>query len=164
MDHYERLQEKKEWIAAKHVHEVKQIQLHYHSEMVERVNKDRDFYREAESKGIHVSCEEIARRSAEYKKYEQKVREWEEVSIHFSRNKAKRYLTVARENYVARSWTCKDDGFAHPFTYRRRSYYRTFNGAVWKANKNTLGDWVGYWNGIYISKGEEPPRPICAIF
>jgi hypothetical protein len=159
MTHYERLQEKKDWIAAKTDHEILEIRLLFRNLMVKITNKDRDFYREAESKGIHVSCEEIAHRNAVREKAERWLRREEEYNVRKARNKKTRFLMEAYEKFHERIWTCEDDGFARPFIYRRRPYYRTFDGAVWKANETKLGDWVGFWNGIYIAKGKEPSRP-----
>jgi len=164
MTHYERLQEKKGWIAAKTEHEILEIRLHFTNLVLKITNIDRDFYREAESKGIHVACCEIARRNAVREKAERRLRREEEYTVRKARNKKTRFLIEAYEKFHERIWTCENDGFARPFIYRHRRYYRTFDGAVWKANGFELGDWTGYWNGLYIAKGEEPPRPICVIF
>lgn len=162
MTHYERLQEKKQWIAAKTEHEILQIRLRFTNLVLKITNKDRDFYRESESKGIHVACSEIARRTAERQKAERWLRREEEYTIRKARNKKTRFLVEAHEKYLERIWTCENDGLARSFIYRHCRYYRTSNGAMWKADGFALGDWAGFWNGIYISKGEEPPRPQLA--
>ena len=75
------------------------------------------------------------------------------------RDKANQMIEAARKHCAMRCWTCADDGFAHPFEYRRRHYYRTYSGAMWhEGNEGQLGAWAGIWNGKYIGKGEEPQQ------
>ena len=74
------------------------------------------------------------------------------------RDKANQMIEAARKHCAMRCWTCVDDGFAHPFEYRGRHYYRTYSGAMWHADEGQLGAWAGIWNGKYIGKGEEPQQ------
>ena len=162
MNHYEKFQDKKEWITSKAEYEMLKIRLRHRSLLQNMMNHDIKYYREAELRGIHVSCEEIAARSKRLDTYEKDLRTSEVYDICHISAKAKCDIEVERKKYEERSWTCKDDGRAHPFIYRNKPYYRTFDGAVWKSDTGELGSWVGYWNGIYIAKGKEPSRPICA--
>ena len=78
------------------------------------------------------------------------------------RNKANQMIEAARKYCAMRCWTCANDGIAHPFEYRRRYYYRTYSGSMWKNEEGQLGSWAGVWNGKYIGKGEEPQQPPIA--
>jgi hypothetical protein len=87
------------------------------------------------------------------------------------RNKANQRIATARKYCEMRCWTCADDGYAHPFEYRRCNYYRTYWGEMWKnepeeGNQGKLGAWAGVWNGKYIGKGEEPQQkpPITEVY
>ena len=122
MTHYERLQEKKGWIAAKTEHEILQIRLHFTNLVLKITNKDRDFYRESERKGIHVSCWEIARRTAERQKAERWLRREEEYTIRKAHDKKTRFLVKAHEKYLERIWACENDGLARSFIYRHCRY------------------------------------------
>ena len=76
------------------------------------------------------------------------------------RNKANQRIATARKYCEMRCWTCADDGYAHPFEYRRCNYYRTYSGEMWKnkPDEGKLGAWGGVWNGKYIGRGEEPQQ------
>lgn len=75
------------------------------------------------------------------------------------RAKLERKMKAARQHSVMRCWTCADDGLAHPFEYRGCNYYRTYSGAMWlQGNAGQLAAWAGRWNGLYISKDEEPEQ------
>lgn len=80
------------------------------------------------------------------------------------RNKANQMIIAAHKYCAMRCWTCADDGYAHPFEYRKCNYYRTYSGKMWKneileeGNERKLGAWAGVWNGKYIGKGEEPQQ------
>ena len=161
MNHYEKFQEKKAWITSKAEHEMMKVRLRTPSLIQFMVNNDLRHYREAELKGIHVSCEEIALRSKKLQDFEKNLRSNEATEIIHISIKAEHDIEVERKKYEERIWTCEDDGRAHPFIYRGKPYYRTFDGAVWKVGAGELGEWVGYWKGIYIAKGEEPSRPNC---
>jgi hypothetical protein len=163
INHHERFQDKKEWITSKAEYEMMKIRLRTSSLLEFMVSHDARYYREAELKGIHVSCEEIARRSKKLEEFEKNIRSNEAFDIIHIEVKAESDIEVERKKYEERTWTCKDDGRAHLFLYRKRIYYRTFNGAVWKANEGELGKWMGFWNGLFIAKGEQPQRPCCSF-
>jgi hypothetical protein len=160
MNHQEKFQDKKEWITSKAEHEMMKVRLRTSSLLEFMVKNDLHHYREAELKGIHVSCEEIALRSKKLENFEKNLRSNEATDIIHISIKAESDIEVERKKYEERSWTCEDDGRAHLFLYRKRIYYRTFDGAVWKANEGKLGKWMGLWNGIYIANGERPERGI----
>jgi hypothetical protein len=87
------------------------------------------------------------------------------------RAKFERKMKAARQHCAMRCWTCADDGRAHPFEYRGKNYYRTYSGAMWHAgnayegNAGQLAAWAGRWNGLYISKDEEPQeKPAVARY
>jgi len=157
MNHYQKFQDKKARITARAENEIMKIRLRTPSLLAFMVKNDLHHYREAELKGIHVSCEEDARRSKRLEDFEKNLRSNEAFDIIHIKVKAECDIEVERKKYEERTWTCKDDGRAHLFLYRKRIYYRTFNGAVWKANEGELGAWMGFWNGLYIAKGEQPP-------
>lgn len=157
MNHQERFQDKKELITSNAEYEIMKIRLRTPALLEFMVSHDARYYREAELKGIHVSCEEIARRSKKLEEFEKNLRSNEATDIIHISIKAEHDIEVERKKYEERSWTCEDDGLAHPFMYRGKPYYRTFNGMVWRSTEGELGDWVGFWNGLYIAK--EPIRP-----
>ena len=157
MNHYEIFQDKKARITARAENEIMKIRLRTPSLLAFMVKNDLHHYREAELKGIHVSCEEMELRSKKLEEFEKNLRSNEAFDIIHIKVKAECDIEVERKKYEERTWTCKDDGRAHLFLYRKRIYYRTFHGAVWKANEGELGKWMGFWNGLYITKGEQPP-------
>ena len=160
MDHYKIFQDKKAWITAQAENEIMKVRIRTPTLIQFMVKNDMRYYREAELKGIPVSCEEDARLSKRLEEFEKNLRSNEAFDIARISANAECDIEVERKKYEERSWTCEDDGRAHLFLYRKRIYYRTFNGAVWKANEGKLGAWVGFWNGLYIAKGEQPQRPI----
>jgi hypothetical protein len=80
----------------------------------------------------------------------------ERIRTKFDVKKAGQLGVVAWKSECIRSWTCADDGRAHPFEYRGHNYYRTYSGAMWHADAGQLAAWAGRWNGLYIDKDEEP--------
>jgi hypothetical protein len=162
MNHQEKFQEKKAQITARAENEMMKLRIHNRELLTFMVKNEIHHYHEAELKGIRVSCEEMELCSKKLENFEKNLRSNEATDIIHISIKAEHDIEVERKKYEERSWTCEDDGLAHPFIYRGKPYYRTFDGAVWKAGAGELGEWVGYWSGIYIAKGEEPSRPNCA--
>jgi len=162
MNHQEKFQEKKAQITARAENEMMKLRIHNRELLTFMVSHDIRYYHEAKLKGIHVSCEEMELLSKKFENFEKNLRSNEAFDIIHIEVKAESDIEVERKKYEERSWTCEDDGRAYPFIYRNKTYYRTFDGAVWKAGAGELGEWVGFWNGIYIAKGEEPSRPTYA--
>jgi hypothetical protein len=160
MDHYTRFEEKQQWITAKAESQIASIRAHHRDLLRTMAAPDTKYYRESLENGIHVSCEEIARRSKRLIMYAHRLQHIEDCKVGYLKAAMACYIQKERKKYEERTWKCADDGRAHLFLYRKRIYYRTFDGAVWKANEGKLGAWMGFWNGLYISKGEQPQRPI----
>jgi hypothetical protein len=51
------------------------------------------------------------------------------------------------------SWTCPNDGQAHPFTWQGRQYHRTYDGEMWLTE---TWEWQGEWAGYYIARANPP--------
>jgi len=160
MNHYERFEEKQDWITAKTESQIESLRAHHRDLLRSMTAIDIKYYRESRDNGIHVDCEEIARRRERITTYAHRLQGIEDCKVGYLKATMACYIQKERKKYEERTWTCADDGRAHLFLYRKRIYYRTFHGAVWKANEGELGAWVGFWNGLYISKGEQPQRPI----
>lgn len=108
MNHHEKFQDKKEWITSKAEYEMLKIRLRYRSLLQNMMNHDIQYYRDADLKGIHVSCEEIAVRSKRLDKYEKDLRTNEMHDICQISAKAKYDIEVERKKYEERSLTCKN--------------------------------------------------------
>ena len=72
------------------------------------------------------------------------------------------HLSSARENAKIAaittrrhelSWTCPNDGQAHPFTFQGLQYHRTYDGEMWLAHN---WKWCGEWAGYYIASANPP--------
>ena len=63
------------------------------------------------------------------------------------------YITKRR---AALSWTCPNDGQAHPFTWEGNQYHRTYDGEMWLTE---TWEWRGEWAGYYIARAN-PPQDI----
>jgi len=162
MNQQEIFQDKKARITAKAENVMMKLRIHNRELLTFMVKNEIHRYHEAKLKGIHVSCEEMERSSKKLENFEKNLRSNEAFDIVRISIKAESDIEVERKKYEERTWTCEDDGRAHLFLYRKRIYYRAFNGAVWKANEGELGAWAGFWNGLYLSKGKrpQPQRPI----
>lgn len=108
MNHHEKFQDKKEWITSKAEYEILKIRLGTRSLLQNMMNHDIQYYREAELKGIHVSCEEIAFRSKRLDTYEKDLRTIETHDICHISAKAKCDIEVERKKYEDQRGTCKD--------------------------------------------------------
>jgi hypothetical protein len=51
------------------------------------------------------------------------------------------------------SWTCPNDGQAHPFTWQGRQYHQTYDGEMWLTE---TWAWQGHWAGYYIARTNPP--------
>jgi hypothetical protein len=63
MCHYKRFEEKQDWITAKTESQIESLRTRHRDLLRTMTSIDIKYYRESRDNGIHVDCEEIARRS-----------------------------------------------------------------------------------------------------
>jgi hypothetical protein len=163
-----------EWQNAKAEHQIIELRRAHERWMCKATNNQAeemityDLFCEAQR--IPTECAAIERIRAKFdeRKTAEDIRLDEKIAL--IRAKAQQRIDAEYHHRRMRCWTCADDGFAHPFEYRGRYYYRTYSGAMWHAgnayegNEGQLAAWAGVWNGIYIAKGIEPQeKPSVAM-
>jgi hypothetical protein len=70
----------------------------------------------------------------------------------FSADREAAKIEAIRARRMELSWTCPNDGQAHPFLWQGCQYHRTYDGEVW-FSENWL--WAGQWTGYYITHAAE---------
>jgi hypothetical protein len=158
-EQHERLRNFEEWQIEKAEHQVIQLRNIY-QDWLRWAQEERDQTLMFEER---VSCARIAQVNTKFEQEDSEKKAKLQDQIDSIRAKAQRRINAKREHCSMRCWSCPDDGDARPFEYRGRLYYRIYSGAMWHADQGQLGAFAGMWNGIYLSKGEEPTRPLIAM-
>jgi hypothetical protein len=71
------------------------------------------------------------------------------LALHYRQLALQRNLDAISLRRQAFMWTCPNDGYAYPFTWKGVEYHRTYDGEMWVS---LYWSWAGRWAGYYIDK------------